>query len=290
MIRSMTGYAREEMHAVWGGLTWELRSVNHRYLDLHLHIPDELRLLEPDIRTQIADAARRGKLDCTLRLQREAASTAALDLDANRIRQIEDACRTVETICHPVAPVDPLAVLAWPGVVREPEVDMEGLRSDVLELLQRALASLDTARAREGERLSRIIVERGAAVGDLVGQVRERLPEVREAWRARLQKRLAEMSPGFEPDSGRLEQEMLLMSQRIDVDEELSRLESHTQELERALGRHGPVGRRLDFLMQEFNREANTLGSKSQDSEVTRMALEMKVLIEQMREQVQNVE
>lgn len=290
MIRSMTGYAREEMQVAWGRLSWEMRSVNHRYLDLHLRMPDELRPLEPDIRARINDAVRRGKLDCGLRFEREAASTAALELDINRVRQIQDACRTVETICNPIAPMDPLAVLAWPGVVRESSVDMDSLRSDVLALLDRTLDSLDSARAREGGRLAQLISERGSEVLDLARRVRERLPEVRDAWRSRLQARLSEASPGFEPDSGRLEQEMLMMAQRMDVDEELSRLESHIQELDQALTRPEPVGRRLDFLMQEFNREANTLSSKSQDAEITRMALEMKVMIEQMREQVQNVE
>jgi uncharacterized protein (TIGR00255 family) len=286
----MTGFARETAQGAFGELSWELRSVNHRYLDLSLRVPDELRALEPEIRALVSERVGRGKLDATLRLRTESAP-ANIEIDATRLQRLATAARDVGSIFPGTAPVDPIKVLAWPGVLRQQELDTETLKPNVLDLLGRALDSLAAMRTREGERLAALINDRLGTLGQHIAAVRERLPKVREDARARLQSRVAELiGRAAEFDPGRLEQELALLLQRLDVDEELSRLDSHIAEVRQTLSRKEAVGRRLDFLMQEFNREANTLSSKSQDAEMTRHAVEMKVLIEQMREQVQNIE
>lgn len=291
MIHSMTGYAREESQTKWGRLSWELRSVNHRFLDVHLRLPEELRALESDIRSRIGARLRRGKVDAGLRIEFDFnGSDRSLSLDIQRLDQLADACKAVQGRFDRVQPVDPVEVLSWPGVVQRPALDVEALSEAVMALLDKALDELVSGRAREGERLAQLLSERAATIHELVERVRTRLPQVREQWRARLQARLAEVADKVEVDSVRLEQEVLLLAQRMDVDEELDRLDGHVDELKQALKRRDAVGRRLDFLLQEFNREANTLSSKSQDSEITAMAVEMKVTIEQMREQAQNVE
>ncbi len=291
MLRSMTGFARETTQGPWGELSWELRSVNHRYLDLSLRLPEELRQLEPEVRTRVAEKVGRGKLEANLRLRVQAAQGQALDIDAQRLADLARACHVVGAAFAHTAPVDPLKALAFPGVVREQALDPEALAPVALQLLDRALASLAEMRAREGERLAQLMNERLDGLAALVGRVRERMPMLREESRTKLQARLAEiLGRAAEFDAGRLEQELALLAQRLDVDEELSRLESHIAEVRQTLRRKEAVGRRLDFLMQELNREANTLSSKSQDAELTRVGVEMKVLIEQVREQVQNVE
>lgn len=291
MIHSMTGYAREESQTQWGRLSWELRSVNHRFLDVHLRMPEELRALESDIRSRMGARLRRGKVDAALRVEFDLdGSGRPLSLDKQRLDQLVEACKTVQGRFDRAQPVDPLAVLSWPGVVQRPTLDVEALGDAVMALLNKTLDELVSGRAREGERLARLLSDRAATVRELVGRVRARLPQVRDQWRARLQTRLAEVGDKVEIDSARLEQELLLLAQRMDVDEELDRLEGHVDELRQALERSDAVGRRLDFLLQEFNREANTLSSKSQDAEITAVAVEMKVTIEQMREQAQNVE
>ena len=287
MIRSRTGFARTEASGDWGELSWELRAVNHRYLDVHLRLPDELRSLEPTLRQRLSRRLGRGKVECTLRL-RAAATDTALEIDEDRLAAVVAASRRVaETLPEAAAP-DTLRLLQWPGVRKDDAPDLEAGAGAALDAFDRALAELAAMREAEGGRIETFLRERSAQVADLAETVRERLPAVREAWREKLMARLAEVDAPAE--GGRLEQEAVIVAQRLDVDEELSRLDSHVQALEKALAMDEPVGRRLDFLMQEFNREANTLTSKSQDAEVTRCGVEMKVLIEQMREQVQNVE
>ncbi|MES1942713.1 hypothetical protein PC39_01260 [Salinisphaera sp. PC39] len=287
MIRSMTGFARTEATGDWGELSWELRAVNHRYLDVHLRLPDELRSLEPSLRQRLSRRLGRGKVECTLRL-RAAESDKALAIDEERLAAVVAASRRVAEAAPEAAAPDPLRLLQWPGVLQENVPDLEAGAGAALDAFDRALAELAAMREAEGDRIETFLRERSALVADLAETVRERLPAVREAWREKLMARLAEIDAPAE--GGRLEQEAVIVAQRLDVDEELSRLDSHVQALEKALAMDEPVGRRLDFLMQEFNREANTLTSKSQDAEVTRCGVEMKVLIEQMREQVQNVE
>lgn len=295
MLRSMTGFARETTQGPWGELSWELRSVNHRYLDLSLRLPEEFRQLEPDVRASVSAKVGRGKLEANLRLRAQAVESQSLEINSDRLQElVKSTGQLKDSLSHAGLRgevVDPLRILAFPGVLREPVLDSETLKPIALELLDRALHSLGKMRAREGARLAQVMNDRLDSLAALVVEVRERLPRVREESRAKLQARLAEITERiveFEP--GRLEQELALLAQRMDVDEELSRLDSHMSEVRKTLARKEAVGRRLDFLMQELNREANTLSSKSQDAEVTRAGVEMKVVIEQMREQVQNVE
>lgn len=287
MIRSMTGFARTETAGDWGELSWELRAVNHRYLDIQSRLPDELRFLEPELRQRVSRRLGRGKIEGTLRV-RPAMADATLEIDERRLAAVADAIHRAAAALPEAAPPDPLRLLQWPGVLRETAIDPEAAAEAALEALDRALSELLSMREAEGARIDGFLRERVTRLGELAAAVRERLPLVREAWHEKLVARLAEIDVPV--DSGRVEQEAVLVAQRLDVDEELSRLDSHIQALDKALALDEPVGRRLDFLMQEFNREANTLTSKSQDAEVTRCGVEMKVLIEQMREQVQNIE
>ncbi|MGH8442760.1 MAG: YicC/YloC family endoribonuclease [Nevskiaceae bacterium] len=287
MIRSMTGYARAEAQGPWGRLAWELRSVNHRYLDLSLRLPDELRAIENEARQRLGTRLSRGKVEAGLRYSREGAQ-AAVALDAGTLRQLHDAVETVKRSGIAVAPTDPVRLLSWPGVVRAESTDTAPLLAAALELLDRAAEDFTATREREGARVSDYLLERCGAIETHVSAVRSRLPQVRTQWVEKLRARCREL--GVEVDPARLEQEVVLAAQRLDVDEELSRLAAHLTEVRQTLRRQDAVGRRLDFLMQELNREANTLSSKSQDAETTRLAVEIKVTIEQLREQVQNVE
>jgi uncharacterized protein (TIGR00255 family) len=286
MIRSMTAFASAEADTPWGTLAFELRSVNHRYLELAPRLPEELRALEPALRERVQAKLTRGKVDVVLRFR---PSGAAVDLRLNDalLDRLERAAGVLGER-FPKLATDFVALLGFPGVLVQDELDQEGLQQAALALLDRALADLTATRAREGERLAVLLRERLDAIARLVEQVRARLPEIRAALRARLQARLAEIAQPADP--GRLEQELVLQLSRMDVDEELDRLAAHVAEARRVLALADAVGRRLDFLMQEFNREANTLASKSVDQHTTQAAVELKVLIEQMREQVQNIE
>jgi len=288
MIRSMTGYSRVEAQGPWGRLAWELRSVNHRYLDLSLRMPEELRAIENDARGRINARLSRGKVEAGLRYSREGTQAAPVVLDEAQLRQLQQALDAVGRSGIASGPADPVRVLAWPGVVKAESADFAPVQAAALALLDRAVADFTDTREREGERLKAYLVERCTQIDGLAGQVRARLPQVRTQWVERLRARCRDL--GAEVDPARLEQEVVLAAQRLDVDEELSRLSAHLDEVRKTLSREDAVGRRLDFLMQELNREANTLSSKSQDAEVTRQAVEIKVAIEQLREQVQNVE
>lgn len=288
MIRSMTGYARTEAHGPWGRLSWELRSVNHRYLDLSLRLPDELRGIEGEARQRLGARLSRGKVEGALRYSREGAQAAAVSLDEAQLRQLQHAVEAVKRALGAVAPPDPVRVLSWPGVVRTETADLAPVQAAAMDLLDRALEDFAQTREREGDRLKQYLLERCAIIETNVASVRARLPLVRTQWVEKVRLRCQEL--GVDVDPARLEQEVVLAAQRLDVDEELSRLGVHLAEVRKTLSREDAVGRRLDFLMQELNREANTLSSKSQDAEVTRHAVEIKVVIEQLREQVQNVE
>lgn len=290
MIRSMTGFARAEATAPWGSLAWELRSVNHRYLEAGLRLPEDLRALEARCRQQIAARLKRGKVDATLRVSWEAAGDRELALDLPLAARVAEAATRIRAEVGELALPTTTDLLRWPGVVREQERDLEPVAALAGAALDQALAELDAARSREGERLAEALADRCEAVAGLVVRVRERLPEIRAGLRQRLMDRLAGLDLEAEPQ--RLEQELAIQLGKVDVDEELDRLDSHVAEVRRILAARDDEanGRRLDFLMQEFNREANTLGSKSVDTETTRIAVELKVLVEQMREQVQNVE
>ena len=290
MIRSMTGFARTERDAPWGSVAWELRSVNHRYLEISQRLPEDVRALEARFRQQVAARLKRGKVDCTLRVAWEAAGDRELALDLDLAERIADAATRIRARVGDLVMPAAIDLLRWPGVVREQERDLEPVAELAAAVLAQALDELEGAREREGARLATALAERCAAVSDLMGQVRDALPTIREGLRSRLLERLAGLD--LETDPQRLEQELVIQLGKMDVDEEIDRLASHVAEVRRILsaGDDEANGRRLDFLMQEFNREANTLGSKSVDKETTRIAVELKVLIEQMREQVQNIE
>jgi uncharacterized protein (TIGR00255 family) len=289
MIRSMTGFARRERQGPWGTLTCELRSVNHRYLELSLRLPEDLRGLENEARRILGGLLRRGKVDAGIYLRGSTATVAALELNASLAEQLLARAAEVNRIAGGTAgSIDPLDVLRWPGVIRETERDISPLAAEAAALLRETAADLNAARAREGARIREMLAQRCEALREIVATLRARLPELSARIRARVAERVAQLGTQVDPE--RLEQEIVLLAYKMDVEEELDRVGSHLTETLQVLDSKEPAGRRLDFLMQEFNREANTLSSKSQDVEMTRAAVDMKVLIEQMREQVQNVE
>ncbi|WP_103074881.1 YicC/YloC family endoribonuclease [Solilutibacter silvestris] len=285
----MTAFASAEAPTEIGTLACELRAVNHRFLELGVRLPDELRVLEPQLRERVAAKVSRGKLELSFRLRSNEGGDA-LAIDDGVVARLSELAQSLSTR-FPNASTDITDVLAWPGVVRRRDVDAEHLHQQALKLLSAVVDEFVAAREREGAKLAEVIRDRADAIAVQVAEVRALLPTLRHAQRDKLQKRMAEFSvPGTTLEPGRIEQELVLALQKIDVDEELDRLDAHLQELRRALGQHEPMGRRLDFLMQEFNREANTLGSKSVDLRSTNAAIELKVLIDQVREQVQNIE
>ena len=288
MISSMTGFARHERTGPFGTLVCEIRSVNHRYLDATLRLPDSCRALETELRQALARDLKRGKVDCTLQQRAPQADAVALDIDQAALDRLLARLRQLNTALGQTAQVDPIELLRWPGVLREAEDNTEQLQEAVRDLFARTLTDLAAARAREGARLAALIETRCAALAQMVAGLRTRLPEAQARIGQRFTERVLELKAQVDPE--RIAQEIALRLQRFDVAEELDRLTGHIEETRRTLAGTEPAGRRLDFLMQEFNREANTLSSKSQDLETTRMAVEMKVLIEQMREQVQNIE
>jgi uncharacterized protein (TIGR00255 family) len=288
MIKSMTAFARESRLGAFGELAWELRSVNHRFLEPHLRLPEELRGLEPAVRDRLAARIQRGEVECGLGGVPATGAVGSLRVNRAFVEQLLAAGGEVAALIGSSAEPSAFDLLRWPGVIQEQERDLDQVTAAALDLLERAIDTLLATREREGARLAALLVERCDRLQESVVRVRARMPQVMEGVRRRLADRLAEIRG--ELDAGRLEQEMALLASRLDVDEEMDRLTAHVAEVRDVLRRDEPVGRRLDFLMQELNREANTLGSKSSDVEVTREAVEMKVLIEQMREQIQNLE
>lgn len=281
----MTAYAAAERSTAWGTLGCELRAVNHRFLELGTRLPDELRALEPTLREQVSARVTRGKLDLVFRLRSEAAQS--LGVNEAALEQLAALAQSLQDR-FPGLTTDVTGLLQLPGVLQTQAVDGEGLKAEALALLEEVLTQFLAARQREGDKLAAVIAERVAGIARIVGEVRTMVPEIRQGLRARLEARVADLAQPLEP--GRLEQELVLWLQKLDVDEELDRLDSHIEEIGRVLAQDGPVGRRLDFLLQEFNREANTLGSKSVDRRTSQAAVELKVLIDQIREQVQNIE
>ena len=288
MIKSMTAFARCQTTEAFGTLTWELRSVNHRYLDIHMRLPDELRGMEGRYREMINTSLERGKLECCLRFNAEAATEAGVEVNQEFAKSVIHACEQLNATLHQSSVVNMIDILKWPGVIKEATLDMKPVAEASEALLKKALDDLISNREREGERLKELIVQRCEAVDGIVAQVREQMPEIRDNHRQKILSRFEELKA--EPDMDRLEQELVYLAQKMDIDEELDRLDAHVKELRDVLERDEAVGRRLDFLMQELNREANTLGSKSADIRMTQASVELKVLIEQMREQIQNIE
>ena len=283
----MTGFARRERQYPFGLIAWELKTVNHRFLEIACRLPEDFRAAESEFRQTIAGAVRRGKVDGSLHF-RPATAATTLEVDADLLASLTQRAQQAALQAGPAARIDVTDLLRWPGVVREPPKDSAPLVAAAHVLLGEALAELTRFRDSEGGRLQEALELRCAGLADFASQVTARLPEVRARMRARLLERIAQLSSDV--DHERLEQELAMLAQRLDVDEELDRLRGHVTEVRKTFGGQEPAGRRLDFLMQELNREANTLSSKSQDIETTRAAVDMKVLIEQMREQVQNVE
>lgn len=287
MPASMTGFARTTVQNQQGILSWEVRSINHRYLEPTIRLPDVFRELEPALRQKLREGLSRGKVDCQLSFQ-PVEHLNDIDINLEMARQYLEACETVSQLMADPAPISPLDILKWPGVLRQAEADTEALHQAALSSFDDALEELRQHRRREGESLADHIRQRLNAISAITTQVRVIMPQLLEGQRNRLLTRLEELNVQVPPE--RLEQEVVLLTQKSDVDEEVDRLDTHVGEIFNVLKRNEPVGRRLDFLMQELNREANTLGSKSHSSQTTQLSVELKVLIEQMREQIQNLE
>lgn len=281
----MTAYAAAERHTAWGTLGCELRAVNHRFLELGTRLPDELRALEPALRERVSARVSRGKLDLTFRLRTDAAQSLAVDEAA--LGQLASLVQSLQG-AFPGLTTEVTGLLQLPGVLQSREVDADALRAEALSLLDEVIGQFLEARGREGDKLAAGIAERVEGIARIAAEVRTMMPAIRDGQRAKLEARVADLGQPLDP--GRLEQELVMWLQKLDVDEELDRLDSHVEEIGRVLAAEGPVGRRLDFLLQEFNREANTLGSKSVDRRSSQAAVELKVLIDQVREQVQNLE
>ncbi len=288
MANSMTAFARETGSAEWGTVTCELRSVNHRYLEINPRLTDELRQLEPRIREAVAGRIKRGRVDCFLKVQTHETAQDDFVVDQDLLTRVARlGGETLKQFPH-LAPLPVSEVLRWPGVVQVRGVDSEELNQTAMDLVERALERIAAGRAREGERLRAILEERLAEAAGLVEGLKARAPELMQAFRQRVAEKLEDAGANLDPE--RVEQELVIYVQKSDATEEIDRLRIHLDEVREVLAAQGSIGRRLDFLMQELNREANTLGSKSFDMELTQAAVDLKVLIEQMREQIQNIE
>ncbi|MEO8346649.1 MAG: YicC/YloC family endoribonuclease [Betaproteobacteria bacterium] len=288
MILSMTGFAAEAAELPGLSVSVELRSVNHRYLDVTVKLPDELRQLEPVLREKLAAALKRGKVECRVATGRSAPGAATLAIDDTRVKQLAGAAAQVQRVVPAAVSLSVHEILRWPGVMAEPSVAPEELAATVTALVDRALTDLAASRRREGAKVEEVLEASCAGIEAQIARVTPRIPIIHAAFNDKLAARLKEA--GLDPNEDRLKQEFALFATKIDVAEELSRLSTHVAEVRRVLGAGGNAGKRLDFLAQELHREANTLGSKSVDAEISQVSLELKVLIEQMREQVQNVE
>lgn len=288
MTKSMTAFSRGADEQAWGSIVWELRSVNHRYLDVVVKLPEELRVIENDIRNRLSAKLKRGKVECQLRYRPSMTEQTEVKINESYAEALLKACQIISKRLHQPSEMNVFEILRWPGVVDEPDLDLKPVAEASLKLFDATLDDLLDVRESEGARLQEMIESRCDNMKKIVQGVRDRLPQVTEGIRQKIRGRLDELQ--VELDNDRFEQEIVYLLQKADVDEELDRMQSHFAEVEQIFKRDEPVGRRLDFLMQEFNREANTLGSKSNDIETTQASMELKVLIEQMREQVQNIE
>ena len=287
MIQSMTAYARIEHKADWGTASWEIRSVNQRYLETYLRLPEHFRSLEPVLRDRLRKRLNRGKVEVNLRYDLNEGDSSELQLNQELAKQIINAANWVKDTAKQ-GELNVVDVLRWPGVMSSSEQDMDALGKDLLNAFNLAIDQFIEARGREGEAINTMLQTRLDQIVDQVAVVREHMPAVMQWQRDKLTNRLAEITGELDP--ARMEQEMVLMAQKMDVAEEMDRLDAHVAETRLILKKGGAQGRRLDFMMQEFNRESNTLASKSISAEVTAAAVELKVLIEQMREQIQNIE
>ena len=294
MPLSMTGFSRIEAPLTsadgknWGTFSWEIRSVNHRYIETHFRLPEHLRELEPQLRERLRKTLARGKLDIALHLQVDSDNADTLSINGALVSQIVSAIEQIEDQLPSAAPINALDILKWNGVAQKQDLGRSQVLSQTLQQFDAAIQQLLENRAREGQELAQLIEQRLVAISIQVANVRAAMPKIIKAQRDKLTAKVAALQVELEVD--RLEQEIVLLAQKADVDEELDRLDTHIIEVRRTLKQSGSIGRRLDFLMQELNREANTLSSKSIVSETTLAAVDLKVLIEQMREQIQNIE
>ena len=288
MIRSMTGFSRQQAHINSTQLVWEIRSVNHRYLELSVRLPESLRGLEQAARQQLKGQLQRGKVECSLKLDSLDNELGNIQVNQALLDNLVQHCEELNQKLSKPAPLSAIDLLQWPGATQQTKTDGSMLEEKALELLNTAIEDLNACREREGLALQGFLQERNQAIQKQTQAIRSRLPELTKAYRDKLLARLNEID--IETRSERIEQELAIIAQKLDISEELDRLDSHCQEVVRVLKEGGAVGRRLDFLMQELNREANTLASKSNNIDNTLASVELKVLIEQMREQVQNIE
>ena len=287
MIYSMTAFARRELKAEWGSAVWEIRSVNQRFLETYFRLPEQFRALEPVLRDRFRKKLQRGKVECALRFTANEGAVGKLSLNEGLAKQLLHAADWVQSHGQSSG-VNPVDILRWPGVIAAEEADMDSIQSDIMAELDKTLVDFIEARSSEGENLKSMIEQRLEAIDVEVNKVQQRMPEIIQWQKDKILSRFEEAK--LELEEGRIEQEMIMLAQKIDVAEELDRLNAHVSETRNILKKGGAVGRRLDFMMQEFNRESNTLGSKSIHTDITQSAVELKVLIEQMREQIQNIE
>ena len=288
MVYSMTAFSRQQLEHEWGSLTWEIRSVNHRYLEPSVRLPENFRSLENPIRRQLRDKLYRGKIECQLRVRTVEANQIDWQLNLDLISQLTKANLEINSNIGGDYKLSSLDILKWPGVISDQPIDEEIFNKEAMGLFEKALDDLMVVREREGASLRDAILKRIASIQRIIDSIQAKMPSIILKQKENLLNKLEDIKAEFEPT--RLEQEITLLAQKADVDEELDRLNSHLQEAKRVLDSGGQIGRRLDFLMQELNREANTLSSKSIVVETTQSAVELKVLIEQMREQIQNIE
>ena len=288
MVYSMTAFSRQQLEHEWGSLTWEIRSVNHRYLEPSVRLPENFRSLENPIRRQLRDKLYRGKIECQLRVRTVEANQIDWQLNLDLISQLTKANLEINSNIGGDYKLSSLDILKWPGVISDQPIDEEIFNKEAMGLFEKALDDLMVVREREGASLRDAILKRIASIQRIIDSIQAKMPSIILKQKENLLNKLEDIKAEFEPT--RLEQEITLLAQKADVDEELDRLNSHLQEAKRVLDSSGQIGRRLDFLMQELNREANTLSSKSIVVETTQSAVELKVLIEQMREQIQNIE
>ncbi len=284
MTRSMTAFARSEQDLDGSRLVWEVRSVNHRYLDVHLRLPDDFRSLEPPCRKLIGEFINRGRIDAHLKHDRSSVTAREIHIDPGAVESLVAAMKTIEQAHPQLAPARTPDILGWPGVITEPPIDRDAVSRNSIRSLEKTLAMLVEGRDREGARMAAVIRDRATQSQEVVSGLCGKMPEIRQKHQEKWQNKMEELG------EERLAQEIVAMLTKSDISEELDRLQTHLAEVVRLLGEEKPVGRGLDFLMQELNREANTLGSKSIDQEVTNASIELKILVEQMREQVQNIE
>ncbi|EGQ8114629.1 YicC family protein [Vibrio parahaemolyticus] len=288
MIYSMTAYARKEVKGDWGSAVWEIRSVNQRYLETYFRMPEQFRALEPVLRERFRKRLARGKVECNLRFEANPAAKAELSINEALATQVIKAAEQVMHMTGELSRINPFQVMQWPGVMETPEQNMDEVNKELLAAFDEAISEFIEARGREGDNMKALIEQRLDAITAEVVKVRARMPEILEWQRERLFSKFEDAK--IELDASRVEQELILLAQKSDVAEELDRLDSHVKETTNILKKGGAVGRRLDFMMQEFNRESNTLASKSISTDITASGVELKVLIEQMREQIQNIE